>query len=161
MAFYSAFQGNAYQRNAFQIKAQPTATGGSGGDKEDAYLPTYQKYLSDERQQERQREKIRREKTELERLESVLRENERKRALAEQSRLAAKEAKKLKRAIELEKLEREYLNEINRLLMVRAGILRRIKASEEALIIMIIARKRRLRIAIQPAGIKMLALNRS
>lgn len=101
----------------------------------------FKEYESDEAEEE----KIKRDKTELEKLESVLKETERKKALAAESRRLASQRNALKRALELEALEYEYLNEIARLLMVRDAIMRRIKAQEEELFIRIAVKKRRFR----------------
>jgi len=139
MAFYSAFQTSAYQWNAYQI-AIGTVAEETVGDDSYVYLPS------------QQQEKIKRKKNDLDRLESVLAETERKKALATESKKLANETNKLKRALELESLEREYLNEINRLFMVRADLIRRIRSDEELLVIMILARKRRLRFVFQPAS---------
>ena len=144
MAFYSAFQWNAFQWNAYQIARAETITGGGKpSDDISTHIPHYQRYVNEESQ----REKIKKEKTDLERLESVLREAERKKDLAAESKKLAEQTNKIKRSIELENLEREYLEEINRLLMVRAELIRRIKEEEVLLIILIAMKRRRLRVA--------------
>lgn len=147
MTFYSAFQWNAFQWNAYQIarNGTPEPTGGSGEEGREAYVSSYDRLLL-------QQAKVKKVKTDLERLDSVLGETERKKALAAQSAALARQKESLKRAIELEALEAEFLKEINRLLMVRAALIRRVKEEEGILIIMIMARKRRLRLSIQPAG---------
>jgi len=137
------FQTTAFQSYAFQVAGTGVVQPGDGDGDKRAYVPSYQRYANEEKQ----REKIRKEKTELEKLESVLREEQRKKSLASESKKLAEERNKLKRAIDLEALEREHLEEINRLLMVRAELIRRIRNDEEVLLILIMARKRRFRIA--------------
>jgi len=113
---------------------QPT-----GGGKQEAWVTPYQLL-----QQQEYREKlIRKEKTELEKLESVLAENRRKAELAARNKQIATE----RRAKALAKAEAEYLAEINRLLMVRAELMQRIKENESILVILMIMRRRRLRVA--------------
>lgn len=136
MAYYTAFQWNAFQWNAFQI-ARQAGTTGLPGKEPYIYVTPHQKHREEE-----QKEKIKKSKTELEKLESVLKETERKKALAAESKRLAEQRNTLNRAIELEALEQEYLNEINRLLMVRAEMMRRIRSEEEFLILLIVARKR-------------------
>jgi hypothetical protein len=102
----------------------------------DGRLP-YQRH----REEEYQREKIRRQKSELERLDSVLKETKRKAALAEESRLLADK----KNAKRLAQLEQEFLNEITRLLAVRVEIMARIKRNEQMLILMMAVRRKRFR----------------
>ncbi len=138
---FSGFQSNAFQSNAFQIVHNAIATAGSSGDEKYIYATQYQLLQS------RQHEKIKAVKTDLSRVDSVLEETKRKKLLIEESGKLAKQRNALKRSIELEALEKEYLTEINRLLMVRAGLIRRIRAEEEALIVMIVARNRKLRFA--------------
>lgn len=142
------FQSTAFQSFAFQTVGNTVVQPGDSGDEKQTYVPQYQRYANEERQ----RQKIRRDKTELERLESVLKETERKKELASESKRIAEENNKLQRAIQLEKSEREYLEEINRLIMVKADLIRRIRRDEESLLIIIMARKRRLRFAVQPAS---------
>lgn len=119
-----------FQYVAFQTPANNNGWLGGGG-----YVHPYIKYADEEAQ----REKVRKEKSELERLESVLRETERKKELAEKARLKALSEK---RAKALARAEAEFIQEINRLLMVRAELIRRIKEDEAILIIMIMSRKR-------------------
>lgn len=88
------------------------------------------------------REALKREKTDLERIDSVIKENERLQALAAESKLIAKE----QRAIELAQKEQEYLLEINRLLTVRAELIRRIRKNEQFIIAVVLMKKRRLRV---------------
>lgn len=134
---FGAFQSNAFQLNAFQILAgrpEPERVVPGGY----VWHAPYHKY----KDEEQKREQIRRDKTELERLEAVLAENERKKLLAAQSLAEAKAAKAKER---LARLEREYIDEINRLLMVRASLMRRIRENEGLLIVMLAMRRRRLR----------------
>ncbi len=131
-----AFQFGAYQAFAYQTltgirSIDENLLGGKDYPNKDfSYVTAYQK------------EKIRKEKTELQKLESVLQETERKKEVVVKSRSIAKK----QAAIRLLKLENEYLQEINRLLMVRAELIRRIREDEAILIIMMM-RKRRLRAA--------------
>jgi hypothetical protein len=103
-----------------------------------------------------QKAKVKKTKTELDRLESVLRETEKKKALAAQSAALARERESIKRSIELEKLVAEFLKEINRLLMVRAELIARVKEEEGILIVMIMAKKRRFRLVFNPASVNRL-----
>lgn len=131
-----AYQIGAYQAFAYQTLSGDPANDNDwlGGGGSYSYNTPYKKYAAEEVQ----REKIAQEKSELEKLESVLKEAERKKELAAQNRLIASE----RRAIELAALELEYLNEINRLLGVRIELVRRIKESEAILIILMVRRKR-------------------
>lgn len=129
---------SGFQSFAFQTAGNDNRPTGNGG-KQESYVTPYQLL-----QQQEYREKlIRREKTELEKLESVLAENRRKAELAAKNKLLATE----RRAIALAKAEAEYLAEINRLLMVRAELMQRIKENESILVILMIMRRRRLRVA--------------
>lgn len=121
-----------FQFVAFQSPSNDNGWLGGG------YIHPHVKY----KDEEVKREQIRREKSELEKLESVLRETERKKQLAAQNQMLATE----RRAAALARLEAEYLAEINRLLVVRAELIRRIREDEAILIIMIMKR-RRLRVA--------------
>lgn len=129
------FQGIAFQRIAFQTNGNIANDNLLGG-KDYSYFTPYQK----------QREKIRKERTELQKLDSVLKETERKKQLAALSLQTAKEQKKKQAAIRLLKLENDLLEEINRLLAVRAELMRRIREDEAILVIMMMKR-RRLRVA--------------
>lgn len=136
---FGAFQSSGFQLNAFQIittSTQPeperVVPGGT------VYHAPYHKY----REEERKREQIRKDKSELERLESVMAENERRKALAAQSLLDAKAKKDKER---LARLEQEYIDEINRLLAVRAMLLQRMKRNQGALIVIMAMKRRRLR----------------
>lgn len=120
------------------------AAGSGGRDHSYTYVAPYQL----RRQEDKSREILKKHKTDLDRVNSVIAENERKKNLATESKLQAEQRKKVTRAIELAELESEYLNEIARLIIVRDGIVRRIKKEEELLTIMIVAKKHRLRSAI-------------
>lgn len=154
MAYYSAFQSNAFQSNAFQIKRsrqnveQPTGRPGEAY----TYVAPYQIYKSEEFQ----REKIEKAKNDLYRIDKVIEENKRKNVLIADSRRIAEERKSTQRIAELTALQNEYLNEIGRLLMVRDGLLLRIRREEDFLVILIMARKRRFRVGSQPASKKYL-----
>lgn len=132
---FLGYQIGAYQAFAYQtITGNPANDNGWLGGKAYGYVTPYKKYAAEESQ----REKIAQEKSELDKLESVLKEAERKKQLAAQNRLIANE----RRALELAALELEYLNEINRLLMVRGELIRRIKEDEAILIILMVKRRR-------------------
>lgn len=90
-------------------------------------------------------EKIRKEKTELAKVQSVIDEYTRKKELAAKNRVIAIELNKKKAGLRLANLENEFLNEINRLLAVRAELMRRVRESEATLFILM--KRRRLRIA--------------
>jgi hypothetical protein len=91
---------------------------------------------------EKYQAKIRKEKTELQKLDSVVAEFERKKSILKRSKTEAKESEVLSR---LAKLELQYIQEINRLMQVRAMLLLRIKQDEEALIVLLMQARRRLR----------------
>jgi hypothetical protein len=137
LAFYSAFQTNAFQWNAYQIARNGQTTGGSPRG-EYTYLYPFQI----EKIEKAKRENLKKQKTDLDRLDSVLAETERLKNIAAESKLLAKE----KRARELAAKEQEYLQEINRLLMVRDELVRRIKKNEQLIIAMVLMKKRRLRV---------------
>lgn len=128
------FQSFAFQNYAFQTAVIANDNTASG---KYTYQTPYQRLKIEQLQ-----EKVRREKTELQRLDSVLAENQRKAAILEKSKADAKEAAVIAR---LAKLELEYLNEINRLMRVRALLLLRIKQNEEAMIVLLAMMRRRLR----------------
>jgi hypothetical protein len=142
---FGAFQSNAFQANAFQIIASaappvPDVVGDS------VFVPSHQRHNIKD-----QSAKVTKAKTDLNRIDSVIKETEKKKALAAQSALLARQRESIRRAIELEAAETEFLNEINRLLMVRAELVKRVRAEEETLLILMVA-KRRMRFAIQPAS---------
>lgn len=129
------FQSYAFQSYGFQVVVGQTATTGGG------FVYPYEKL----RDEQYEREKLRKQKSELEKLDSVLKEAQRKAALAEESKRIAQEKEDKRNAKRLANLEQELLNEITRLLMVRAEIVARIRRSEEQLILMIAMKRKRLR----------------
>lgn len=135
---FSGFQSNAFQRNAFQIVGGTDVVQPTPGDsrQHDVYITPYQAVKL-------RQEKLRKEKTELEKLDSVLKNIEKKKAVVSESKLLAKK----KRALELEQKENEYLQEINRLLVVRSDLMRRINEDEGLLILLMAMKRRRLRAA--------------
>lgn len=133
------FQSYAFQSFAFQTAGNDNQPAG-GGHHGDYYFQTpYQKHKEEIELQER----IKREKTELEKLESVLRETERKKQLAAKNKLIAQ----AKRAEALARMEAAYQEEINRLREIKAQLMRRIKEDESILIMFMVMRRRRLRVA--------------
>lgn len=128
------FQKNAFQANAFQY-GNPTVvtTPDSGGLSTYSYHPEYQQAV--------QQQKIKREKTELQKLESVLSEYQRRESLAAESLRIAEESER-NRLIEI---QNNLISEINRLLMVKAEMMARVKRSEEELLLMVALRRKRLR----------------
>lgn len=136
---FGAFQSNAFQLNAFQIiPSAPIITGGSDEGRS-VYIPSHQRHKI----------KLEKAKDDLYRLDNVISDIENKKALAEESAKAARERQSLKRAIQLEAAINDYLNEINRLLVVRGELVKRVRAEEEMMLIAIMS-KRRLRL-VQPA----------
>lgn len=127
------FQSYAFQSYAFQTVVANDNTPSAG---KYTYQTPYQRYKIE------LEEKIRKEKTDLQKLDSVLEENRRKAAILEKSKADAVEANVLER---LAKLELEYLQEINRLTQVRAMLLLRIRQNEEALIVLLTQMRRRKR----------------
>ncbi|CAB5212665.1 hypothetical protein UFOVP191_7 [uncultured Caudovirales phage] len=129
------FQKSAFQPTAFQFagaySADPSGNGGY------AYVTPYQKY----RAEEYEREKIKKDKTELEKLESVLLYNQRQAELAAESKKLAD----LINQTRLAKLENDYLTEVARLLAVKAELIRRIRQSEQSIIFMAALKRKRLR----------------
>lgn len=101
----------------------------------------YQKFQAAEYEREKQLQKIRKQKTEAQKLQSVINEYERRRLLAEESFLIAEESEKAR----LLSVQNELINEINRLLMVKAEMMARTKRDEEMLILMIAMKRRRFR----------------
>ena len=128
-----------YQFGAFQAYAYQTATNDNevtGG----GY--TYE-HESLRRAEEKYKKKLKKEKSELEKVNSVISLYEKQKVEAAKQKVLAN--KKL--AAEAKRKELELLNEINRLLQVRAMLLRNIRQNEEALIIILISLRRRLRAA--------------
>lgn len=124
--FATGFQSNAFQTSGvFGL-----ATGGNGTY---SYHPEYQRAL--------QKQNIRRDKTELQKVVSVISEYQRKEAIvAESTKLASQ-----KERARLLKLQNELITEINRLLMVKAEMMARIKRQEEHLILMVALKRKRFR----------------
>lgn len=120
-----AFSSGAYQYNGIAVNDNT----GKG------YNTSYSNYSVLKRQQE-----IRKEKTELQKVESVIAENKRLADLAARNKLEASK----KAALRLAQLEAEYLAEINRLMQVRAMLLQRIKQNEDALIALLMLKRRRI-----------------
>lgn len=124
------------QRPYSTIKtSSPAKYPGLGGSDKYTYVPAYQK----------QEEKVKRARTDLDRINNVIKETERKKALAERSRKIAAENRAIKRALELEEKERELIQELSRLLTIRLELIHKLRAEEELLILMIVAKKRRLK----------------
>lgn len=124
------FQSYAFQCVAYQSvwgKGTPQAAGGT------PYL-----YHPAHLREEEQKTKIKKTKTEVQKLQSVLSEYERRRVLAEESLAIAEESERNR----LLKAQNELITEINRLLMVKAELMARLKREEELLVIMMIARRR-------------------
>lgn len=137
--YYSGFQSNAFQSNAFQVKRSAVTPNngllGGGADIYHHHRP-YDTY----REQEYHR-KIAADKAELKRVENELAENERNRAKA----LADKTLAKKKAARQLALLEARLQEEISRLRNERIWLIRRIDEEESALVILMMAKRRRLR----------------
>lgn len=131
-----------FQSYAFQCVAFQSVWGGGAPAQTSGGLPhkyTYvPKYQLDEIEQKK---RIAKAKTEAQKLESVLKEYERRRELAEES-IALASAKEEARLL---KLQNELISEINRLLIVKAEMMARIKREEEQLILMMVMRRRRFR----------------
>ena len=100
-----------------------------------SYFPEYHA------QEAKQKLEIKKSKTELQKLDSVLSEYERRQALAAESLRLAEESETQR----LLTLQNELITEITRLLMVKAELMARVKRGEEQLILMIAMRRRRLR----------------
>ena len=132
---YGGFQSNAFQSNAFQILTANTTQIDSGG------LP-YIYIPADQQREIEHRKQIATQKTELQKVVSVISEYERQRALAEESLKIAGE----KAQARLLKAQNELIAEINRLLMVKAELMARIRREEEQLILIAALRRRRFRI---------------
>jgi len=128
------FQIGAYQ-TGFQSSAGAVNDNIGGG-------YTYQ-HENLRREEERYQKKLARQKTELEKVDSVLAEYEKQKAIAARNKVLAN--KKL--AAENLRRELEYAQEISRLTQVRAMLLQQIKQNEEALILILMFARRRLRVA--------------
>lgn len=127
--FSTGFQSFAFQSAG--LTNVPQATGGLPY----TYVPAYQL------REIEQRKKVKKTKTEAQKLESVLNEYERRKALAEESLLIAEQSERNR----LMSVQNELITEINRLLMVKAELMARMKSEEEQLIMMMIIRRRRFR----------------
>jgi hypothetical protein len=138
MTFYSAFQWNAFQNNAYQIARAATTTGGSPS--KETYSQFYPFQL--EQVEKEKRAALKKQKSDLDRLDSVLAETRRLAAIAAENKLLAKE----KRALELAAKEQEYLEEINRLLMVRVELVLKMRRNQQFIIALVLMKKRRLRV---------------
>jgi hypothetical protein len=132
------FQSSAFQSVAFQVAGigKGTPQSSVSGFGYDGRTP-YRKFQDEEYQ----KNKIKAEKTELQKVEAVLSENYRKAGLAANNAKIANN----KNALRLNALEKEIRDEIARLLMVRNGIIERVRQNDEALIMMMIANRKKLR----------------
>ena len=117
-----AFQRSAFQSNAFQIN-DTEDNGWLGG-----YIPAHQAYT-----EEKQREKIAQARAELSRVNEELAEAERNKELAQ---------RKARKKAALAALQARLEAEISRLRIERIGLMRRIDEEEAILIMMVISRKR-------------------
>jgi hypothetical protein len=135
MAFYGAFWGEAFWNQAFQIARagtpEPTPDvellGGGG------YVRPYQKY----REEEYQRELIRKQQAELKRIDEELAE-------AERAKLALEAQRKAKRkAAAKAALIAQQEEEISRLRIQRAWLMQRIRNNQLALAFLLAAAQRR------------------
>jgi hypothetical protein len=116
--------------NGALLFVQPPAVEDTGGY---VYQPNYR--------EEQQKKQIKKTKSEIEKLDSVLSEYQRRQLLAEESLSIAQEKERLR----LLKAQNELIEEINRLLMVKAELMARKKREEQALVILMIASRRKLR----------------
>ena len=116
--------------NGALLFVQPPAVEDTGGY---VYQPNYR--------DEQQKKQIKKTKSEIEKLDSVLSEYQRRQLLAEESLSIAQEKERLR----LLKAQNELIEEINRLLMVKADLVARKKREEQALVILMIASRRKLR----------------
>lgn len=132
---FSGFQSNAYQNNAYQISNDNSSTPGG---RTDAYVTPWQRYKAEEYQ----RKLLHKEKSELEKVNNVILETQRQADLVAKNLLLAEKKAAQER---LAKKEQEFLNEINRLLLIRDQLIKRIKQEEQTLFLLIMMRKRRLR----------------
>lgn len=129
MAFYTAFWHKAFWNKAYQIAHQATTTVPSSGGWGNAY-----KVYSE---QQRQREKIRKSQAELKRVEQEL---------AESNRLLA-EDKANREAADHAVFEAKLQEEISRLRNERDWLIRRIDEDEAILVLLLVAKRRRLNFA--------------
>jgi hypothetical protein len=133
---FGGFQSNAFQSNAFQIIPDGKNTPENSGGTPYTYIP------ADQQREIERRKLIATKKTELQKVVSVIGEYERQRELAEESLKIASE----KSQARLLKAQNELIAEINRLLIVKAELVARIRREEEQLILMAAMRRRRFRI---------------
>ena len=137
------FQTTAFQSYAFQVTGTSTPSILLGGkDYPNKKQFSYHTPYATEREK-KYNEKIRKDKTELQKLDSAVKEFERQKALATKNKVLAN--KKL--AAENLRLEIELANEINRLEQVRVLLMQRIRQNEDALIVLLMMKRRRLRVA--------------
>ncbi len=120
----------------FQFVAFQTVWGGSSAPSTGGGLP----YIYNPNFQAKKQE-IKKNKTELQKVQSVISEYERRRALAEESLRIADESEHQR----LLSIQNELIEEINRLLIVKAEMMARLKRSEEQLILMMAMRRKRFR----------------
>lgn len=134
MAYYSGFQRNAYQRNAFQIKTggvvTPDITGGGF---------IYQTATDRHKEEQYQHSKIAQHREELQRVDDELADAARKQQEIADN-LSKRQAKKA--AKQLAALEASLQGEINRLRIERVWLMQRIDDEESILILMLVRRRR-------------------
>jgi hypothetical protein len=136
--YYSGFQSNSFQSNAFQIKRI------AGDPDRGAYVPldkySYKTPHQAQREIDYQRRKLERGQAKLAALQEKIAEVERKR----KQEIALLRAKKF--AAERKALEAELLAEINLLLKQQAALIQLIKEEEAILIILMVMKRRRFRV---------------
>lgn len=137
---YSAFQSNAFQNNAFQIIAgtqQDILLGGGPGGPRHEYH--YRSADHGRREREHQQKLLAEHHAELKRVEEDLAETERLRQEALAEKEQRREARKSRKAaMEAAALELELLEEINKLRIQRAWLMRRID-DEEAILVLLLS----------------------
>lgn len=129
--FATGFQSFAFQTVGGGV-ATPTGHGGY------VHVTPYQRYKQNEHERTLEEQRL-----ELQRVDDELADAEQKRLLASEQKLLASK----RQSATLAKLEQQYLQEISQLLMVRADLVRRVRQSEELLILMIAMNRRRFRVA--------------
>lgn len=144
MAYYSAFQSNCFQGNAFQIKrgaSTPSGPvllgGGPGKEREHVVNPHAFQY----RQEQLRRKALEAKQDELKRIDDEIAEAEKRRLAAlkrSQAKLLAENAAK-----KLAVLEASLQDEISRLLAERVWLIRQID-DEECLLILLMCKRRRI-----------------
>lgn len=133
--YYSGFQTNSFQHNAFQIKKGVNDFG--------AYVPLDYSYKTPAQQQreiEYQRKKIAKENARLAEINERITETERKK----KEELAKLKAKRF--AAERAALEAMLLEEINQLRKEQLRLIQHIKEEEAILIILMVMKRRRFRV---------------